>query len=169
MFVIDESFYSWMILILSIITSFVGLVPNIIDRYIYVQYENEGVIIARNRHPLTHSPWTVLYFLPLLYLSQKSHVPLFEGIISLFAISWVSHLLLDSLNPGGLPLGRQPVFSNHPIKHYMFNWTFPQKTRRLSIAKIPFNDSRANKNFGYIGIFIFSLNVTRMCLLLFWS
>lgn len=169
MFVIDELFYSWMTLILSIITSCFSLVPNIIDKYVNIHYENEGVIIGRNRHPLTHSPWTLFYFLPLVYLAQKSHFSIFEAIIVLLTISWLSHLILDSLNPGGLPLGKQSVFGNHPVKHYKFNWTLPKKTKRLRIARIPFNDPRANKNLGYMGLFIFSLNCTRICLSLFWS
>ena len=169
MLIVEEMFYSWIIMVLSTITSLFSLVPNIIDRYVNVQYENEGVLLTRNRHPLTHSPWTVFYFLPFLYLGQKSNVTILEVVITLFTISWLSHLLVDSLNPGGLPLGKLSVFSNHPVKHYKFHWTLPRNTKRIRIGRIPFNDPRANKNLGYLGLFFFSLNCARMFLSLFWS
>ncbi len=169
MFVIDGRLFSWLIIILSTILSFFSWVPNILDQYMGAQYENEGVLLTRNRHPLTHSPWTIFYFLPFLYLVQKSHIPILESIISLLAISWISHLVLDSLNPGGLPLGIQPVFRNHPVKHYRFHSTRPQETRRLRLARIPFNDPKANKNLGQFGLFIFSLNCTRTFLSFFRS
>ncbi len=167
MFVIDDSIYSGVVLIVSLFTSLFSWVPNIIDRNIGVEFENEGVLISRYRHPLSHSPWTMIYFLPFVYLAQILHIMMLEILISLIAISWGSHLLLDSLNPGGLPLGRQSVFSNHPVKHYKFHWTFPQNSKQFRIARIPFNDPRANKNLGNMGLFFFSLNFSRVLLSLF--
>jgi len=169
MFIVDGGFYAWLIMLLSLLTNFFSIAPNFIDQYLGAQFKNEGVILTRNRHPLTHSPWTVLYYLPLLYLAQKSQFSILNMIISLFIISWSSHLFLDSLNPGGLPLGRQSIFSNHPIKHYKFHLSYPQRTRRLCLARIPFNDPRVNQKLERSGLFLFSLNCASLFLSLFRS
>jgi hypothetical protein len=164
MFLINNFLFSLLIIPLSLIVSCFSWVPNIIDRYISAQFENEGVILTRNRHPLSHSPWTLLYFLPFLYLAQKSQNMLLEFIISLLALSWGSHLVLDSLNPGGLPLGTQPIFNNHPVKHYKFHWYQPKGQRNFRIARIPYNDVTLNRKLGRLGLFFFSMNIARLSL-----
>ncbi len=164
MFCINEFRYSLMVIPLSLITSCLSWVPNIVDRYISTQFESEGVVLARNRHPLSHSPWTFLYFVPILYLVQKLDYEIIEMILVLMILSWVSHLFLDSLNPGGLPLGKKPIFSNHPVKHYNFHSGLVRKNKRLRIAKIQFNDLAANRKLGQLGLFIFSLNFARFML-----
>ena len=153
-----------LIIPLSLIAGCFSWAPNIIDRYISAQFENEGVILTRNRHPLSHSPWTMLYFLPFLYLAQKSQNTLLEILISLLALSWISHLLLDSMNPGGIPLGTQTIFSNHPVKHYRFHWLSSKKQRSFHIARIPYNDIPVNRKLGQIGLFFFSMNIARVSL-----
>ena len=158
LFVINDLIYSWFLIIISIVTSFISWIPNFLDHYMVVEGNNTS-LLSRNRHPLTHSPLTTLYFLPLLYLTGKlGNLPL-QIIADLITISWVSHFLLDSLNPGGIPIGRKSVFSNHSVKHYQFQSDIPRKNRRIRIAKIPFNSLKANRNLSYMGLFIFSLNI----------
>jgi len=147
-------------IILSLICSFMSLLPNYIDNFVSISM---GVQLPRYRHPLSHSPWTIVYFLPLLYLSEAIDVRIIQILASLLTISWCSHLFLDILNPGGIPIGKKPIFNNHPIKHYQF-LTNEYKHRRIRLARIPFNDIRANRNIGYIGLFLFSLNITTLFL-----
>jgi hypothetical protein len=128
---------------------------------------NSTTQLSRNRHPLTHSPWTILYFLPLFYLTGKlGNLPL-QIIVDLMTISWVSHLILDSLNPGGIPVGSKSVFNNHPVKHYQFQSEIPNKIRKIRIARIPFNSLKANRNVSYLGLFIFCLNLATNIINLF--
>ena len=156
---IHDLFYSWIVIIFSIFCGFWSITPNFLDHRMIVKSDNM-VLIDRNRHPLTHSPWTTLYFLPFSYLAGKLSLIALQIIIDLLIISWVSHLILDSLNPGGLPLGRKSVFSNHPVKHYQYKNDNPNKIRSLRLARIPFNDQKANHNLSYVGLFLFSLNLT---------
>ena len=159
---------AWLVIGFSIICSLGSWIPNFIDQSMSVQYDN-GISAPRNRHPLTHSPWSLLYFLPLIYLAGKVRFEPLQIIFNLVIISWLSHLILDTLNPGGLPLGRQSVFTNHPVKHYKFPKNYPSKTRTLRFARIPFNDPKANRYLGYVGLFIFSLNLATNVLTFFWG
>ena len=142
--------------IFSLICSFMSVLPNYMDKRVSI---SAGAKLQRNRHPLTHSPWTVLYFLPFLYLSEVVDAAIIQIIVSLSTISWCSHLLLDLLNPGGIPIGKKPVFNNHPIKHYHLRIN-NKKYKRIQLACIPFNDIRVNRNLSYIGLFLFSMNLT---------
>ena len=154
---------SGMSVVLSLLCSFMSLVPNFLDEYVSIRYEYEGVKLPRYRHPLSHSPLTIAYFLPLIYLGEVTDLIFAQILSSLLTISWLSHLFLDSLNPGGIPIGRGAIFTNHPIKHYQFMIN-NRKYKRLRLARIPFNDIRANRNFGYIGLFLFSLNLANIFL-----
>jgi hypothetical protein len=164
-YIITEPLLSWIIILLSLGTSCFSWTPNLLDGYISIRFENEGVNIVRARHPLSHSPWTVGYFIPLFYLAEKVQIPFFQVLISLMTISWVSHLILDVLNPGGLPLGKTPVFSNHSSKHYRFHWTVPMSQKQLQFGKIPFNSVKANRRLGQFGLFIFSVNLAQKVIL----
>jgi len=137
--------------------------PNFLDQHVSTKYENEGVQLPRYRHPLSHSPWTIAYFFPLLYLGEVTNIILIQIIASLMTISWLSHLILDLLNPGGIPIGKGAIFNNHPIKHYQFTINCGNY-KRLRLARIPFNDIKANRNFGYFGLFLFSLNLASVFL-----
>ena len=148
---------------LSILCSLFSVLPNYIDKKVSIDM---GIQIPRPRHPLSHSPWTIMYFLPFLYLSEVIDVKFFKIIVSLISISWVSHLFLDLLNPGGIPIGKNAIFKNHPIKHYKFIIN-KKNGKCLHLANIPFNDSKVNRNLSYIGLFLFSLNLTTMFLTLF--
>ncbi len=147
-------------IIFSLICSLMSVLPNYLDKSMSISME---VQLPRYRHPLSHSPWTIAYFLPLLYLSEVIDVRIIQIFSSLLTISWSSHLFLDLLNPGGIPIGKKPIFNNHPIKHYQF-MIDNRKYKRIRLARIPFNDIRANRNLGYIGLFLFSLNLTTIFL-----
>jgi hypothetical protein len=149
--------------VLSLFCSIVSILPNFLDQQVSIKYEYEGVQLPRYRHPLSHSPWTVFYFFPLLYLGEVTGVIFIQIVAVLLVISWLSHLFLDLLNPGGIPIGKGAIFNNHPLKHYQFMLT-SRKHRRLRLARIPFNDVKANRNFGYIGLFLFSLNLATIFL-----
>jgi hypothetical protein len=155
--IFDDLYYSWFLIIISIATSFTSWVPNFIDLHLGTE-GNNTTRFSRNRHPLTHSPWTALYFLPLFYLSGKLSILPLQVIVNLLLLSWVSHLLLDCLNPGGIPIGCKSVFTNHPVKHYQFQNDIPSKIRTIRLARIPFNSLKANRNLSYLGLSIFSLN-----------
>ncbi len=154
----QDPIISRMSVVLSLLCSFVSLLPNILDQHVVV-----GVQLPRYRHPLSHSPWTIAYFFPFFYLGEVTEVLLLQILAALLTISWVSHLFLDLFNPGGIPIGRGAIFNNHPIKHYQFMIN-SREYKCLGLARIPFNDIKANRNFGYIGLFLFSLNLTSLFL-----
>lgn len=154
---------SRMLLVLSLLCSFISLMPNFLDQHVSTKYEYDGVQLPRYRHPLSHSPWTIAYFFPFLYLGEVTNMFFIQIIASLMTISWLSHLFLDLLNPGGIPIGKGAIFNNHSIKHYQFminNGNY----KRLRLARIPFNDIKANRNFSYFGLFLFSLNLATIFL-----
>ena len=160
---LDDPIISSISVVFSLVCSFISLLPNVLDQHVSVKYEYEGVKLPRYRHPLSHSPWTIAYFFPLLYLGEVTDSLFVQIIAALMTISWLSHLLLDLLNPGGIPIGKQAIFTNHPVKHYQF-MIFNRNYKRLRLARIPFNDIKANRNFGYIGLFLFSLNLATVFL-----
>ena len=160
---IPDPIISRISIILSLFCSFVSLLPNLLDQQVSIKYEYEGVKLPRYRHPLSHSPLTIIYFLPFIYLGEVTDVLFIQILASLMTISWFSHLFLDMLNPGGIPIGRGAIFNNHPIKHYQFLIN-GEKYKRLRLARIPFNDIKANRNIGYIGLFLFSMNLATILL-----
>lgn len=158
-FFVNDLILSWIVIIFSPITSLCSLLPNYLDSNINPRFEEEGVIIKRRRHPLTHSPWSGMYFLPVLQFAAVVHNQILIILIFLLFLAWISHLMLDALNIGGLPLGKQSIYQNHPIKHYKFQWSNPQTIHRLRIAKIPYNDKKTNQRLSYLGFFLFTLNI----------
>lgn len=160
---IPDPIISRISIILSLFCSFVSLLPNLLDQQVSIKYEYEGVKLPRYRHPLSHSPLTIIYFLPFMYLGEVTDVLFIQILASLMTISWFSHLFLDMLNPGGIPIGKGAIFNNHPIKHYQFLIN-SKKYKRLRLARIPFNDLKANRNIGYVGLFLFSMNLATIFL-----
>ena len=158
---VNDLFSSWIVILLSPITSCYSLLPNLLDSKINQRMEEEGVVIKRRRHPLTHSPLSSMYLFPFLYLTFITQNQIFYTLFFLLFLAWVSHLMLDALNVGGLPLGRQPIYRNHPIKHYKFQWSKTQTRHRLRIAKIPYNDTKANQRLCYLGFFLFTMNLVQ--------
>ncbi|MFX0013236.1 MAG: hypothetical protein ACFFB2_02785 [Promethearchaeota archaeon] len=77
-------------------------------------------------------------------------------------IGWSSHLFLDALNPEGIPLGKTPVYLPHPVKHYSWRQLTNSKTFRL--ARIPFNNLKANDRCSHLGLFLLSLNIANLIL-----
>ena len=149
--------------ILSLFCSFMSLIPNFLDQQVSINFESNGVYLPRYRHPLSHSPWTMLYFIPIIYLTNVLGNEILQILSYLMAISWLSHLILDSFDSGGIPLGRKPIYSNHPIKHYQFKIS-DNKIKRLRFIKISGNKTKFNGWINYFGLFFFSLNLSNAIL-----
>jgi membrane-bound metal-dependent hydrolase YbcI (DUF457 family) len=160
---IKDPIFSWLYIFLSFVLSGTSLIPNWLDKYTGTKKEYEGVQLRRHRHPSTHSPWTIGYFLPTIYIGNKISNPIITLIIFSLIISWVSHFLLDAFNPEGIPLGRNSTVSNHSVKHYL--WIKPNnKTNKLVFARKEFNDQGVNKIISRIGLFLFTLNFSNLLL-----
>ncbi len=165
---IKDPILSWLFFGLSFPLSGISLVPNLLDIYTGANLKYEGVQLKKHRstlqyrHPLTHSPWTIGYFIPLFYIVGKIHelIPLIA--VSVLCLGWFSHLFLDALTPEGIPLGRKPVFSPHPVKHY--SWQQSNDTRTLRFARIPFNNLKANTLLSRLGLFLLAMNIADLVL-----
>ena len=149
---------AWLFLGLSFPLGIFSLIPNLLDKYTANWQDRGTQLKLRVRHPLTHSPWTLGYFFPCYYFidSFASDPVLLLTIIAL-SLAWFSHIFLDSLNPEGIPLGKQPIYLPHPVKHY--SWQKHSKTRNLRLARIPFNDLKRNTTFSRFGVFFITLNL----------
>ncbi|MFX0206339.1 MAG: metal-dependent hydrolase [Candidatus Hodarchaeota archaeon] len=155
---------AWLFLGLSFPLGSFSLVPNLLDKYTAANWQYGRIQLKpRVRHPLTHSPWTLGYFFPCYYLIDSffSDPALLLTIFTL-SLAWFSHLFLDSLNPEGIPLGKQPIYLPHPVKHY--SWQKRSKTRNLRLARIPFNDLERNTTFSRFGVFFIALNLADLLL-----
>ncbi|MFX0170604.1 MAG: metal-dependent hydrolase [Candidatus Hodarchaeota archaeon] len=159
---IKDPLFSWVYIFLSFVLSGFSLLPNWLDKFTGTKRQYEGVQLRRHRHPSTHSPWTIGYFIPPILIGNKISNPLFEIIILSITISWLSHFLLDALNPEGIPLGLKSTVSNHSVKHYL--WLKPSQTRKVVFARNKFNDLKVNKFISCIGLFLFSLNFSNLLL-----
>ncbi|UCG03408.1 MAG: metal-dependent hydrolase [Candidatus Heimdallarchaeota archaeon] len=155
---IRDPLLAWVFFILSFPLSGVSLLPNLLDSYTAADLKFEGVQLHRVRHPLTHSPWTLGYFLPLYYIGEQFSNQFFIFMVFVLVLGWLSHLLLDTLNPEGIPLGKQPIFLPHPVKHYSFQRK-RTNTRVLRLARIPFNDLKRNATFSRCGLLFLALNM----------
>jgi hypothetical protein len=160
---IEDPDLAWLFLGLSFPLGSFSLIPNLLDKYTVNWHYRGAQLKSRVRHPLTHSPWTLGYFFPCYYLINSflsDPVPLLT--IFTLSLAWVSHLFLDSLNPEGIPLGKQPIYLHHPVKHY--SWQKRSKTRNLRLARIPFNDLKRNTTFSRFGVFLIALNLADLLL-----
>lgn len=148
---------AWLFWGLSFLLGGFSLVPNLLDKYTATNWQYGG-LKPRVRHPLTHSPWTLGYFFPCYYFIDN-FFPDPALLLTTFTLSlaWFSHLFLDSLNPEGIPLGKQPIYLPHPVKHY--SWQKRSKTRNFRLARIPFNDVKRNVMFSRFGVFFVALNL----------
>lgn len=156
---INDPILSWLLFGLSFPLGMFSLVPNILDSYSGVNHTYQ----TKYRHPLTHSPlFSLCYFVLLYYIVEKIIGTLLLIIVLSIALGWFSHLFLDALNPEGIPLGRKPINSPHSVKHY--SWYQANNTRTLRIARIPFNDPKANNFISHVGIFFVSMNITDLIL-----
>jgi hypothetical protein len=153
---IKDPVLAWLFLGLSFPLGAFSVVPNLLDIYITTKQCEKG-LRYRIRHPLSHSPWTLLYFVPLYYIVELFSNPMFLIANITLALGWLSHLFLDTLNPEGIPLGKKPIYLPHPVKHY--SWQKRSKTRTLSLARIPFNDLKMNTTFSRFGLFLIALNL----------
>ena len=149
----------WICFCLSFLLAGVCLLPNFLDNFAGANYSHRHV--RRCRHPLAHSPYTLGYFLPLNYLRDKVSNPFFDFLVFTIALSWTSHIFLDSLNPEGIPIGRKPIFSNHLSKHYKWD-LIEEEVRSIKFAKIPFNSLKANKAISRIGLFFLTMNLSNL-------
>lgn len=155
---IKDPLLAWLFLFLSFPLSGISLIPNLLDSYTTANLKYEGVQLKhRARHPLTHSPWTLGYFLPFYYIIEMFSDPILLITVFVLVLGWFSHLFLDVLNPEGIPLGKEPIFLPHPVKHY--SWRKPTNTRTFRLARIPFNDLKRNTMFSRFGLFLLALNM----------
>ncbi len=167
LFIKDQSL-AWFCFGMSFPVSGISLIPNLLDSYSGANLKYEGVQLKKHRstnqyrHPLSHSPWTLSYFIPLFFITERIYDPILLVTAVALTLGWFSHLLLDAFNPEGIPLGRKPVFSPHPVKHY--SWQQPNDTRTLRFARIPFNDPRANTAFSRLGLFLLAMNLSDLLL-----
>ena len=164
---ITDPLLSWLSFMFSFPLSGISLVPNFLDSYTAANLKYEGVQLKHRssiqyRHPLTHSPWTLGYFVPLFYIVEIIPNPILLATFFAIISGWFSHLFLDTLNPEGIPLGRKPVYTLHPVKHY--SWRQPTNTRTLRLARIPFNSLKANMVFSRIGLFLLAMNIADLVL-----
>ncbi|MHA2224609.1 MAG: hypothetical protein ACXAC8_05365 [Candidatus Hodarchaeales archaeon] len=159
---IKETLNAWIVFGFSFLLSGISLVPNWLDQYVGASMKYNGVLLNRIRHPLTHSPMTVIYFVPLIYISDLLSNPLLQMILTSLFLSWCSHFLLDAFNSEGIPLGKKSSVENHPVRHYQ--WHQPNKTRKIRIASIRFNDSKINSRLCGFGLFLMALNLSRLIL-----
>ncbi|MHA2243995.1 MAG: hypothetical protein ACXADY_03420 [Candidatus Hodarchaeales archaeon] len=164
---ITDPLLVWFSFMFSFPLSGISLVPNFLDSYTAANLKYEGVQLKNRssiqyRHPLTHSPWTLGYFIPFFYIVEITSNPILLAAFFAIITGWFSHLFLDSLNPEGIPLGIKPVYSPHPVKHY--SWRQPTNTRTLRLARIPFNSLKANKVFSRIGLFLLAMNIADLVL-----
>ncbi|MFW9903663.1 MAG: hypothetical protein ACFFFH_04980 [Candidatus Thorarchaeota archaeon] len=153
---------AWLFLGLSFPLGGFSLVPNLLDKYTSTNWQYGGVQLKpRVRHPLTHSPWTLGYFFPCYYFIDSFFSdPVFLFIIFTLFLAWFSHLFLDSLNSEGIPLGKQPIYLPHPVKHY--SWQKRSKTKIFRLARIPFNDLKRNTTISRFGVFLIALNLANL-------
>ncbi|MFX0205943.1 MAG: hypothetical protein ACFFDT_08140 [Candidatus Hodarchaeota archaeon] len=159
---IKNPLLSWLHIFLTFFLSGISLIPNWLDKYTSTKTEYEGVQLRRHRHPSTHSPWTIGYFLPPILIGNKIANPMISIIIFSLTVSWVSHFLLDTLNPEGIPLGLKSTVSNHSVKHYL--WLKPSQTRKIVFARKEFNDPKVNRIISRISLFLFALNFSNLFL-----
>ncbi|MFX1283122.1 MAG: hypothetical protein ACFFB5_05680 [Promethearchaeota archaeon] len=167
LYLISDPLLAWFCLGLSFPLSGISFIPNFLDSYTAASFQYEGVQFKHRaaiqyRHPLTHSPWTLGYFVPGFYIAEKTSEPVFIIIVSALFLGWCSHLFLDALNPEGIPLGKTPVYTPHPVKHY--SWRQPTKARTFRLARIPFNHFKANLVLSRIGLLFLALNVADLVL-----
>jgi hypothetical protein len=167
---IREMLQTWFCFILSFIFAGISIVPNILDNFAGANFQYEGVQLVKHRfsrryrHPLFHSPWTLGYFLPFAYIAGKLAYPYFTIALLSLEIGWTSHIFLDSLNPEGIPIGREPIFSNHLSKHYQWSSYRLKEVRSFRIARIPFDSLKANKTASRLGLFLLAWNIAYLIL-----
>ena len=166
MIFVNDPVLGWIAFFGSFIMSYVALIPDLIDQYAGASYKYEGVQLKRYRHPLTHSPLTIVYFIPFLYISNILNNQILILISVYTFLSWISHLLLDSFNPEGIPIGKKPIMSNHLSKHY--KWSKFTKTRKLSFARVDYYDQKANLRIILIGLLFTSLNISNLLINFFF-
>lgn len=142
-------------LCLTPLFAYVSLLPDYLDKY-PCSTIRLGIFLNHCRHHSTHHPLTVLYFTPLLFLPE-SFIFLTDPLFLQVSTAWGSHLLLDALNPSGIPVGRQSVFNDHPSKHYAWK-QYNREARRWRIAKINYDSPRANKSLSLTGWGFFLLS-----------
>jgi hypothetical protein len=155
---IEDPALAWFFLVLSFPLGGFSIIPNLLDKYVANWHNGEVQLKPRVRHPLSHSPWTLGYFIPCYYFVDSLFSdPVLLLTIFILALIWFSHLFLDSLNPEGIPLGKKPIYLPHPVKHY--SWQKRSNTRILRLARIPFNDLKRNATFSRFGVFFIALNL----------
>lgn len=163
--VIHDILTLWIYFLLSFPLGFLSLLPNYIDmnlgyspRYERIDLD-QRFILTQYRHPLSHSPLTILYFLPLIYIGDGSNISLFSWLL---LISWSSHLILDVFSTPGIPLGIKSLYLNHPVKHYV--WKEPSNGRYFSLSRWNKNERKTNSFIFKIGLFFITLNLARIIL-----
>ncbi|MFQ5976540.1 MAG: hypothetical protein ACE5OZ_00235 [Candidatus Heimdallarchaeota archaeon] len=131
------------------------------------------------RHPLTHHPLTIGYWLvPLLipasqytkllqlavfFLPPDNRPEISSGFVFYTGMHlmmiWGSHLFLDALNPSGLPTGRKSVYAPRPLRHYAWKELRPN-VRSWRMAYIRFDDEKWNQILSVAGLAVSIIVIT---------
>jgi hypothetical protein len=121
----------------------VALLPDILDEF-PCSCTTPGVRLKHCRHPTTHHPMTALYALPLFLLGVLPGLDFLAFFLTIqVAVVWESHILIDMLNPSGVPIGFRAVFANVPSRDYLWK-QYDQRARTLRIGKLHYDDPLAN-------------------------
>lgn len=160
---ISDPNLSWLLSFSSIPIAGISLFPNLLDCIPGTTTMHQGVQLEKHRfsrryrHALTHSPWTMAYFLPFISLVKFFQNSFYQAALIGSILSWFSHLALDVFNSDGIPLGWSSIYSNHPVKHYA--WPKANNQRILRFARVTFDHPKVNSRVMNIGVFLFSLNL----------
>ncbi|MHA1975102.1 MAG: metal-dependent hydrolase [Candidatus Hodarchaeales archaeon] len=151
---------AWLLTISTPVLSVISILPNKLDQVLGSSLDRyiADRSITKYRHPFSHSPYTLGYFLPLIYLAGSLSIGILERFVMLVVMSWFSHLLLDAFTENGIPLGKKPVIQNNPKKHY--HWIQNSKARVLKFSSLKgVGLEKINTRISKCGIFLVSINV----------
>lgn len=126
----------------------IAILPDILDQY---PCRMQGQINCTHhcRHPLTHAPWTVFYFIAIAVLLPAEE--LISFLLLQITAAWMSHLILDSLNPTGIPMFLKPALENADAKHYSLK-KINLKTKRLVLGNVNYNNFRWNNTLAMLSL-----------------
>ena len=140
------------------ILGIIALLPDYLDQF-PCSCSTLNVPLRHCRHPSTHHPLTFLYFIPVLLLSIIPGVEYLSIFLTIQCCCiWESHIIVDMLNPSGIPIGFRAVFSNSPSRDYLWK-QYDSKAKTIRIGKIHYNNNLANSliTLGSIGMWSVAL------------
>ena len=140
-----------------------AFLPNKLEKWLCID-QVTAICTDRCRHPLTHHPAIVVVLLWIFSIIPiiPSYMRIYRLLTRLVLLAHSSHLLLDMINPEGLPLGFTPtLFFQDRMKNYAFN-DATKSRKRLCI----FHISRDSSNINHKLTLTSKLIVLIYCLLI---